>query len=92
MLTCTCEGTVTGFGLANPKLMGEREQACTMLRDQPANRPAPGTAVITGKGLSGERTGEFFARRPAQPPPPPHAALRHRGFPADRRSTPTGPP
>ena len=25
MLMCTCEGTVTGFGLANPKLCGERE-------------------------------------------------------------------
>jgi Transposase DDE domain len=61
MLICTCEGTVTGFGLANPKLTGEREQACTMLRDQPANRPAPGTAVVTDKGLSGEDTEEFFA-------------------------------
>jgi hypothetical protein len=27
MLMCTCEGTVTGFGLANPKLAGERDQA-----------------------------------------------------------------
>jgi len=61
MLICTCEGTVTGFGLANPKLVGEREQARTMLRDQPPNRPAPGTAVVTDKGLSGEGTEEFFA-------------------------------
>jgi hypothetical protein len=60
ILICTCEGTVTGFGLANPKLFGEREQACTMLRDQPANRPAPGTAVVTDKGLSGEDFEEFF--------------------------------
>ena len=29
--------------------------------DQPANRPAPGTAVVTDKGLSGEDTEEFFA-------------------------------
>jgi len=32
-----------------------------MLQDQPANRPAPGTAIVTGKGLSGEGTEEFFA-------------------------------
>ncbi len=41
MLICTCDGTVTGFGLANPKLHGEREAARQMLADQPANRPAP---------------------------------------------------
>jgi hypothetical protein len=32
-----------------------------MLKDQPANRPAPGTAVVTDKGLSGEETEAFFA-------------------------------
>jgi hypothetical protein len=31
-----------------------------MLRDRPANRPAPGTAVVTGKGLAGEDTEAFF--------------------------------
>jgi hypothetical protein len=61
LFICTCDGTVTGFGLANPKLFGEREQARQMLKDQPANRPAPGTAVVTDKGLSGEETEEFFA-------------------------------
>lgn len=61
MLICTCDGTVTGFGLASPKLLGEREQARQMLQDRPANRPAPGTAIVTGKGLSGEGTEEFFA-------------------------------
>jgi hypothetical protein len=61
MLICTCDGTVTGFGLANPKLFGERGQARQMLKDQPANRPAPGTAVVTDKGLSGEETEEYFA-------------------------------
>jgi hypothetical protein len=60
LLICTCDGTVTGFGLANPKLVGEREQARQILRDQPANRPAPGTAVVTGKGLSGADTEAFF--------------------------------
>jgi hypothetical protein len=61
LLICTCEGTVTGFCLANPKLSGERQQARQMLQGQPANRPAPGTAVITDKGLSGQGTEEFFA-------------------------------
>ena len=42
LLIVTCDGTVTGFSLANPKLAGEREQARTMLERQPANRPAPG--------------------------------------------------
>ena len=32
-----------------------------MLRDKPANRPAPGTAIVTDKGLAGEGTEEFFA-------------------------------
>ena len=61
LFICTCEGTVTGFGLANPKLYGEREQARLMLERQPANRPAPGTAVVTDKGLAGEETEAFFA-------------------------------
>jgi hypothetical protein len=60
LIICTCDGTVTGFGLANPKLFGEREEARQMLQDQPANRPAPGTAVVTDKGLSGEETEAFF--------------------------------
>jgi hypothetical protein len=61
LLIVTCEGTVTGFGLANPKLLGEREQARQMLTDRPANRPAPGTAIVTGKGLAGADTEAFFA-------------------------------
>jgi hypothetical protein len=60
LLICTCEGTITGFSLANPKLCGEREQARQTLKNQPANRPAPGTAVVTDKGLSGDETEEFF--------------------------------
>src|SRR5207247_10386308 len=60
LIICTCGGTVTGFGLANPKLFGEREQARQMLTDQPANRPAPGTAVVTDTGLAGEEREEFF--------------------------------
>src|SRR4030095_14474229 len=34
MLICTADGTVTGFGLANPKLMGEREAVRQLLRAQ----------------------------------------------------------
>src|SRR6266446_1040178 len=60
LLIVTCDGTVTGFALANPKLAGEREQVRTMLERQPANRPAPGTAIVTDKGLSGEDTEAFF--------------------------------
>ena len=37
MLICTCDGTITGFCLANPKLFGEREQARQML--EPAGQP-----------------------------------------------------
>jgi len=61
LIICTCDGTVTGFGLANPKLYGEREQAKQMLQDQPANRPAPGTALVTDKGLSGEDFEDFIS-------------------------------
>jgi len=61
MLICTADGTVTGFGLANPKLWGEREQARQLLTDQPANRPPAGSAVVTDKGLSGQQTEGLFA-------------------------------
>ncbi|HEY5360838.1 MAG TPA: IS982 family transposase [Streptosporangiaceae bacterium] len=61
LLIVTCDGTVTGFALADPKLYREREQARQMLEHQPANRPAPGTAIVTDRGLSGEDTEAFFA-------------------------------
>jgi hypothetical protein len=61
LLIVTCDGTVTGFCLANPKLLGEREQARQMLDRQPANRPAPGTVIVTDKGLSGQDTEAFLA-------------------------------
>jgi hypothetical protein len=44
----------------DPKLHGEWDQARQTLERQPANRPAPGTAVVTDKGLSGQGTEEFF--------------------------------
>jgi hypothetical protein len=66
LLICTCEGTITGFSLANPKLCGEREQARQTLKDRRANRPAPGTVIVTDKGLSGEETEEFFTSEDMQ--------------------------
>jgi hypothetical protein len=61
LLVCTPEGTVTGFGLANPKLVGEREHARLLLGLQPASRPPEGSAVVTDKGLSGQTSEGFFA-------------------------------
>ena len=61
LLICTCDGTVTGFALANPKLAGERETARTMLECRPAGRPAPGTAIVADKGFSGDDFEEFLA-------------------------------
>ena len=60
LLITTPDGTVTGFSLANPKLHGEREQTRQTLTQQPANRPAPGTTVVTDKGLSGAETEQLF--------------------------------
>jgi hypothetical protein len=53
LLVCTPDGTVTGFGLANPKLVGEREAVLAMLGGVPANRPAPGTLLVADKGFAG---------------------------------------
>jgi hypothetical protein len=61
LIICTCDGAVTGFSLANPKLHGERDQALQTLKDQPANRPVPGTTIVTDKGLSGKDFEEFLA-------------------------------
>jgi hypothetical protein len=54
LLLVTCEGTTTGFGLANPKLVGER-QALLRLLELPANRPAADTALVSDKGLASHR-------------------------------------
>ena len=58
LLLATPEGTVTGFGLANPKLTGERQAVVGMLGGVPANRPAPGTLLVGDKGFAG---GDFQA-------------------------------
>jgi Transposase DDE domain len=60
ILIVTCDGTVTGFGLANPKLYGEPEQAQQMLERQPVNRPRGGTAVVTDKGFTGDDFEDFL--------------------------------
>jgi hypothetical protein len=60
LLITTADGTVTGFGLANPKLHGERELTRQILTGQPANRPTAGSVVVTDKGLSGADTEQFF--------------------------------
>ena len=44
---------MTGFGLANPKLVGEREAVVGMLGGVAANRPAPGTLLVGDKGFAG---------------------------------------
>ena len=54
LLVVTCEGTTTGFGLANPKLAGERHALLGLL-DTPANRPVPGTVLVSDKGLAGHQ-------------------------------------
>jgi hypothetical protein len=54
LLVVTCEGTVTGFGLANPKLVGERAALLRLLQ-VPANRPVAGTVLVSDKGLAGHQ-------------------------------------
>ena len=61
MLIVTCDGTVTGFALANPKLAGEREETAQMLAAQPANQPRPGTVIVADKGFAGDDFEKFLA-------------------------------
>jgi hypothetical protein len=60
LLVCTPEGTVTGVGLANPKLVGERQAVVGMLGGVVANRPAPGTLLVADKGLAGRQVQAFL--------------------------------
>lgn len=52
MLVVTADGTVTGFGLANPKLVAEREEVLAMF-DHPANLPPEDTVIVCDKGFAG---------------------------------------
>ena len=71
LLICTCDGTVTGFSLANPKLHGERDQARQTLERQPANRPARHRRRHgQGPVRTGHR-GVLRRRRPGTDPDPP---------------------
>src|SRR5258706_14842387 len=80
---------------ANPKLLGEREEARQMPDHQPANRPAPGTVIVTDKDLSGEDTEAFFASpdlvltllRPARKDEKPPATSRTGCGSASRQSS-----
>jgi hypothetical protein len=60
LLVVTCEGTTTAFGLANPKLAGER-QALLRLLDLPANAPVGGTVLVSDKGLAGREVQSALA-------------------------------
>lgn len=53
MLITTADGTVTGFGLGNPKLFGERDTVLQILAAQPANIPHEGTIIVCDKGFAG---------------------------------------
>ena len=55
LLICTCDGTVTGFSLANPKLHGERDQARQTL-ERPAGEP-PGARHRRRHGQGPVRAG-----------------------------------
>jgi hypothetical protein len=61
MLIVTGDGTVTGFGLANPTLAGERDEVRQMLQCQPANCPRPGPAIVADKGFAGDDLEKFLA-------------------------------
>ena len=66
LIICTCDGTVTGFSLANPKMHGERDQARQTLERQPANRPAPGTFPVGRQSLVSKKCYEGKPRGPVR--------------------------
>ena len=74
LLICTCDGTVTGFGLANPKLFGEQKATRQMREDRrrTAQRPAPPSSptrawpVRTPGSSSPARTSAWSLIRPAR--------------------------
>jgi hypothetical protein len=52
MLAATADGVITAFGLASPKLAGEREEALAMFRHR-KNLPPAGTVIVADKGFAG---------------------------------------
>jgi hypothetical protein len=95
LLVRTPEGTVTGFGLANPKLVGERQAVLGMLGGVLANRPAPGTLLVGDKGFAGHDFQVALAElelaivRPAAPTNPTRESFRTGYASGSRR--PSGP-
>ena len=61
LLICTCDGTVTGFSLANPKLHGERDQARRSWNASRRTGPRPAPPSSRTRACPGRDTEEFFA-------------------------------
>jgi hypothetical protein len=78
MLAATADGVITSFGLASPKLAGEREQATAMF-GHGKNLPAAATVTVADKGFAGRgfeaRLTQLGLRliRPARKDEPPRA-------------------
>ena len=76
LLAVTADGVTTAFGLASPKLAGEREEALAML-GHGKNLPPPGTLIVADKGFAGRDFEAGLARlglrliRPARKDEPP---------------------
>jgi hypothetical protein len=79
LLVTTPDGTVTGFGLANPKLVGEREAAVAMLG---GSRPPAGTGHAAG--------GRQGLCRPSVPDRAGRPGAWHLGSRSQRRTRPGG--
>jgi hypothetical protein len=78
MLAATADGVITAFGLASPKLAGERDQARAMLGHR-KNLPRAGTVMVADKGFAGRdfeaalTTMGLHLVRPARKDEPPRA-------------------
>jgi hypothetical protein len=76
LLAVTADGVTTAFGLASPKLAGEREEALAMF-GHGKNLPPPGTLIVADKGFAGRDFEAGLARlglrliRPARKDEPP---------------------
>ena len=74
----TADGTVTGFGLASPKLFGERAETREVLGGQPANRPRPGSIVVTDKARPAPTANSSSPTATCSQSARPAATRRHR--------------
>jgi hypothetical protein len=81
LIICTCDGTVTGFGLANPKLYGERKATRQILG--PARQPARARHRRRHRQGPGRRGDRGVLRRPGPGPgPDPPGPQGREGTPA----------